>query len=131
MTVKVHYDPQTTLVKGYYPDSINYSSIPEPFIEISDEEHKDISGAMRVIDGALKEYITPDSILLEQGKISKTAQCKIYLNSTDWQIITFTERGRAIDESVTINRPLAVTLQQDIANCTTLEELNNINTNFS
>jgi hypothetical protein len=131
MTVKVHYDPQTTLVKGYYPDSINYSSIPEPFIEISDEEHKDISGAMRVIDGALKEYITPDSILLEQGKISKTAQCKIYLNSTDWQIIAFTERGRAIDESVTINRPLAVTLQQDIANCTTLEELNNINTNFS
>jgi len=75
MHIKVNYDPQTTLVKGYYPDSINHASIPEPCIEISEEEHQEgISKQMCVIDGVYQEYVTPDSLLVEQSKQTKTAQ---------------------------------------------------------
>ena len=54
--IKVNYDPQTTLVKGYYSDSINYASIPEPFIEIEESE-QDNSKQMCVISGNYQEYI--------------------------------------------------------------------------
>ena len=68
---------------------------------------------------------------LNSQKQVKINQCKAYLNSTDWQIIANTERNRVVDEDVATNRPLAVSLQAVIASCTTLEELNNININFS
>jgi len=67
MTIKVNYDTETTLVKGYYPDSITYTSIPEPFIEIEDDV-QDNSKQMCVIDGIYQEYVTPTSVLLEQPK---------------------------------------------------------------
>ena len=38
--IKVNYDTETTLVKGFYPDFISYTSIPEPYIEVSDDEHQ-------------------------------------------------------------------------------------------
>jgi len=80
MTVKVNYDTETTLVKGYYPDAINYALIPKPYIEISDEEHQETLGKqMCVINGVFQEYITPDNVLLEQAKIEKIAQCQLYL----------------------------------------------------
>jgi len=75
MTIKVHYDTKTTLVKGYYPTSINYASIPEPFIEIEDSA-QDNSKQMCVINEVYQEYVTPDSVLLEQAKTIKIAQLK-------------------------------------------------------
>lgn len=75
MTIKVNYDPQTTLVKGYYPDSINYASIPNPFIEIEDSE-QDNSKQMCVIDGVYQEYIKPLNIQLEEAKAAKIIQLK-------------------------------------------------------
>ena len=80
------------------------------------------------------EKLTQDEIdayELEEAKTVKINQCKAYLNNTDWQIIALTERNRVVDENVATNRPLAVSLQAEIAACTTLEELNNININFS
>ena len=71
-----------------------------------------------------------DAYELEEAKTVKINQCKGYLNNTDWQIIALTERNRVVDEDVATNRPLAVSLQAEIAACTTLEELNNININF-
>ena len=71
--IKVNYDPQTTLVSGYYPDSINYSSIPEPFIEIEDEE-QDNSKQMCVIGGVYQEYVKPLNIQLQEAKTSKLSQ---------------------------------------------------------
>lgn len=127
--IKVNYDTETTLVKGYYPHSINYSSIPEPFIEIEDDAQV-LDKQMCVVAGTYQEYIIPDHILLDHEKTKKINQCKTYLNSTDWQIIALTERNRPVDEAVVINRPLAVTLQAEIAACITLEELNLINTDF-
>jgi hypothetical protein len=71
-----------------------------------------------------------DAYELEEAKKIKINQCKAYLNNTDWQIIALTERNKAVDEDVVTNRPLAVSLQAEIAACTTLEELNNINIDF-
>lgn len=131
--IKVNYDTETTLVKGYYPDAINYTSIPEPYIEISDEEHQEALGKqMCVIDGIFQEYVTPDNVLLEQVKIEKITQCQAYLISTDWQVIRLSDptSGEALKEGVAENRALARSRQVEIESCTTLEELNNINTNF-
>lgn len=71
--IKVNYDPQTTLVLGYYPDSINYASIPKPFIEISDEEHRNALGKiMCVNDGVFQEY----QPTLEEAKVAKIREIK-------------------------------------------------------
>lgn len=130
--IKVNYDTETTLVKGYYPDSINYASIPEPYIVISEEEHQEGLGKqMCVINGIYQEYVTPDSVLLEQGKQSKTAQCQAYLEGTDWQAAALIKYGRQLDANVAENCLKAKQWKIDIAACTTLEELNNININFS
>lgn len=145
MTVKVNYDTETTLVKGYYPDSINYASIPEPFIEITDEQHQAaLSKTMCVVNGVFQEYVKPDSLLLEELKAQKIAQCKAYLASTDWEHTAFIERGRAYDETKA-KRLLAVSYQDDIAAITAdgeyfdqnqqpitaLQALENINTAFA
>ena len=132
MTVKVNYDTETTLVKGYYPDAINYASIPEPYIEISDEKHQEALGKqMCVVNGVYQEYVIPDSVLLEQGKQSKTAQCQAYLEGTDWQAAAFIKYNRPLDANVAENCLKAKQWKINIAACTTLEELNNINIDFS
>jgi hypothetical protein len=131
MTVKVNYNIETTLVKGYYPDSINYASIPEPYIEITERQHEIALGKqMCVVDGIFQEYITPDSVLLEQGKQIKTAQCQDYLQGTDWQAVAFIKYSRPIDANVSENCLKAKQWKIDIAACTTLEELENINIDF-
>lgn len=132
--IKVNYDIETTLVKGYYPDAINYASIPEPYIEISGKEHQEALGKqMCVINGVFEEYVTPNNVLLEQAKIEKIAQCQSYLLSTDWQVIRLSDptSGEALKEGVAEKRVLARSLQVNIEACTTLEELNNINIDFS
>lgn len=133
MIVKVNYDTETTLVKGYYPDAINYASIPEPYIEISDEKHQEALGKqMCVINGVFQEYVKPIDIQLQEAKALKIAQCKAYLISTDWQVIRLSDptSGEPLKEGVAEKRTLARSLQVDIEACTTLEELNNINTDF-
>ena len=76
MTIKVNYDTQTTLVKGYYPDSINYASIPKPFIEIEDSEQI-LDKQMCVIGGVYQEYVKPLDIQLQEAKEAKLAQLNI------------------------------------------------------
>lgn len=73
-----------------------------------------------------------DTYKLENAKAEKIAQCKVYLNSTDWQIIRLADptSNEPLKEGVAENRALARSLQGDIAACTTLEELNAININF-
>jgi hypothetical protein len=131
MTIKVNYDRETTLVKGYYSDIINYASIPEPYIEITEGQHEIALGKqMCVVDGIFQEYITPDSVLLEQGKQIKTAQCQDYLEGTDWQAAAFIKYSRPIDANVSENCLKAKQWKIDIAACTTLKELENINIDF-
>jgi len=129
MTIKVNYDTETTLVKGYYPSSINYTSIPEPFIEIKDDAQV-LDKQMCVVNGVYQEYIKPFDVQLQEAKDAKIAQCQTYLNKTDWQAVRLAETGEPMKEGVLENRALARSNQALITSCTTLGELNNINTNF-
>ena len=132
--VKVNYNTETTLVKGYYPDAINYASIPEPYMEISDEKHQEALGKqMCVVNGVYQEYVKPLDVQLQEAKTSKIAQCKAYLISTDWQVIRLSDptSNDPLKEGVAEKRVLARSLQVNIETCTTLEELNNINIDFS
>jgi len=78
--IKVNYDPLTTLVKGYYPDSVNYSSIPEPFIEIEDSE-QDNSKQMCVAGGVYQEYVKPLDVQLQEAKTAKLDELQTSLNA--------------------------------------------------
>ena len=71
--IKVNYNTETTLVEGYYPDAVNYASIPEPFIEI--EYDKQINDKqMCVVGGIYQEYVKSDSELLQEAKDYKLTQ---------------------------------------------------------
>jgi len=131
--IKVNYDTQTTLVKGYYPDTINYASIPEPYIEITEEQHEIALGKqMCVVDGIFQEYIIPNNILLEQQKIIKINICLNYLKNTDWYIIRSLDLSNLnpIPQNILKNRADARSLQDAINNANSLTELNNLNINF-
>lgn len=136
--IKVKYNTKSTKVEGYFPNNIKYKNINEefktidgsPYIEITEEEHQAAMGkTMCVIDGVFQEYVQTDDEILEQTKNSKIAQCKSYLVKTDWQPIAYQERGREYDD-VKTKRLEAVLAQDLIEACTTLEELNQINTDF-
>lgn len=92
--------------------------------EIKLQPHKMVNGIAILLNESeiaeLNQLPSEEDLLnqLNSQKQVKINKCKAYLNSTDWQIIAN-------------NRPLAVSLQAEIAACTTLEELNNININFS
>jgi hypothetical protein len=82
MKIKVHYDLETIIVKGYYPDSVNYASIPEPYIEISLDEYKEalekesLGKTFCIINGIFQEYIKPDSELLKEAIEAKKIEIK-------------------------------------------------------
>jgi hypothetical protein len=70
---------------------------------------------------------------LQEAKALKIAQCKAYLASTDWQVTRLCDptSGEPLKEGVAEKRSLVRSLQVDIEACETLEELENININFS
>lgn len=73
-----------------------------------------------------------DAYELEEAKKVKINQCKAYLSQTDWQIIRLSDptSSEPLKEGVAENRALARSLQDEINDCETLEELNDININF-
>lgn len=96
MKVKVKYNQQTTLVEGYFPSSLNYPNNVidtesktidgSPYIEITEEQHQEaLVKQMCVIEGVFQEYVTPNDVLLKEGKASKIQETKtkrdIFLNS--------------------------------------------------
>lgn len=92
MTVKVNYDKETTLVKGYYPDIVNYASIPKPYIEITEGQHEIALGKqMCVVDGIFQEYIIPNNILLEQLKKEKKNKLKFNRQTFQYSNFVFEE----------------------------------------
>lgn len=60
MSIKVNYDAVTGEIKGFYPDGINYDSIPEPYIEIDAVAHQDCinNQGNRIVDVTNKVIIT-------------------------------------------------------------------------
>lgn len=100
--IKVHYNSQTNEVMGYYPDSINYKNIPEPYIEITAEEHQNALGKqMVVIDGVLQEFQedeeTQKNNLLQNkiGQAKQEARKRIFIVYPDyvqWNILREEEK---------------------------------------
>jgi hypothetical protein len=58
--VKVNYDATTGKIKGFFPDTETYSSIPDPNIEIDEATHLDCinNPGLRKVDIATLEIIT-------------------------------------------------------------------------
>ena len=91
MKVKVNYNRETNLVVGYYPDSTNYETIPEPFVEINLSDQ--VNGKqMCVIDGVYQEYIKPRAEILLDEKKKKTAEIKSTAASEIKKIFTIEEQ---------------------------------------
>lgn len=67
---------------------------------------------------------------LKEVKETKISQCKSYLNSTDWYIIRLADSGDVMPDEVKTKRTQARDNINLIESCTTLEEINNINTDF-
>jgi len=117
--IKVNYDPKTTLVTGYYPDFINYTSIPEPYIEIPDEIHQAIlARRMCVVDGILKEYVPTEEEKINNLRNSLVASRRNYLRtSNDYYAPHF-------PQEVLYKRALARKQIEDMGSCKTLSSLN-------
>jgi hypothetical protein len=141
-TIKVKYNQETTRVMGYYPSFTKYNNIVvdedaktidgSPYIEVTEEEHQAALelNIAAVVDGKLTEYTKTDQELVEELKNSKLAACNSYLIATDWQAIRKAESDVDFKEGVLDNRALARSLQDDITNAITVEELELINTDF-
>lgn len=94
--IKAKYNQQTTLVEGYFPNFVNYPSYTinieaktiddSPYIEITEDQYQAALGKqMCVIEEVFQEYVTPNDVLLKEGKASKIQETKtkrdIFLNS--------------------------------------------------
>lgn len=122
--IKAHYDQETNLVKGYYPDNINYKTIPEPYIEIENKDQV-LGKKMCVVDNVYQEYVAPESEKLEQLKNSKISTCKSYLDRTDWKPIREIDVPDSYQEADKQLRILARIAINDLEELTTLEEIQN------
>lgn len=96
--VKVHYNEVTKKVEGFYPDSVEYAAIPEPYIEVTDERHAELvemanSGKELYVKSIKdKEFALRDIIVSqEQQRQNRIAELKSLLAQTDYQAIKYAE----------------------------------------
>jgi len=86
MKIKTQYNPQTSLVCGYFPENKDYSLsfvIDQraktisglPYIEI-EELDQVLDKEMCVIDGVYQEYIKPLNLQIEEAKQEKLRELK-------------------------------------------------------
>ena len=62
--VKVNYNVTTGEIIGFYPDAIDYSVVPTPYIEIDEASHIDCIGnpGLRIVDIVNKKIITVTTV---------------------------------------------------------------------
>ena len=107
--------------------------------EIKLQPHKMVDGIAILLTeneiAELNQAPSEENLLnqLNSQKQVKINKCKAYLNDTDWYIIRMLDPSNSsiVADNILINRANARAFQKDINNVTTLEELNNININFS
>lgn len=108
--VKIHYDSQTGIVKGNFPNKVKYNyPIPTPFIEIEESEQDKTGKMMMVVDGVYQEYIKPDSELLEEAKKVRISTRTSYLSNTDWYITREADEPNSYPQEIKDKRILART----------------------
>jgi len=129
--IKVKYNPETTLVNGYFPANINYPSITIddvnktitdqsgifPYIEITKEQHEEGMGKnMVVVNGNYQEYVKTSAELLQNAKDNKIAEIQtakeidLYLN------VSYNNKDFISSEKAVSNMTGAIILDQDSYN---------------
>jgi len=129
--IKVKYNPETTLVNGYFPANINYPSITIddvnktitdqsgifPYIEITKEQHEEGMGKnMVVVNGNYQEYVKTSAELLQNAKDNKIAEIQtakeidLYLN------VSYNNKDFISSEKAVNNMTGAIILNQDSYN---------------
>ena len=129
--IKVKYNPETTLVNGYFPANINYPSITIddvnktitdqsgilPYIEITKEQHEEGMGKnMVVVNGNYQEYVKTSAELLQNAKDNKIAEIQtakeidLYLN------VGYNNKDFISSEKAVSNMTGAIILNQDSYN---------------
>jgi len=129
--IKVKYNPETTLVNGYFPANINYPSITIdevnktitdqsgifPYIEISEEQREEGMGKnMVVVNGNYQEYVKTSDELLQETKNNKIAEIQtakeidLYLN------VSYNNKDFISSEKAVSNMTGAIILDQDSYN---------------
>ena len=129
--IKVKYNPETTLVNGYFPANINYPSITIddvnktitdqsgifPYIEITKEQHEEGMGKnMVVVNGNYQEYVKTSAELLQNAKNNKIAEIQtakeidLYLN------VGYNNKDFISSEKAVSNMTGAIILNQDSYN---------------
>ena len=92
--VKVNYDSTTGEIKGFYPDFVKYSNIPEPLIEVTEDTWHDCIAniGLRKVDLTSLVIVkyTPAKTLAEVQE-TKVAELKTFLADTDYQAIKYLE----------------------------------------
>lgn len=80
--VKVNYNAATGEIKGFYPDSIIYSSIPEPYIEIDKATHQECidNPGLRKVD-----LTTLKVVECELATVTQTTDEKIAALDVEYQ----------------------------------------------
>jgi hypothetical protein len=111
--IRVSYNITTTLVIGYYLDSIKYGSIPVPFIEITEEEHKNaLDKVMCVKNGIYQEYVKTNTQLLREAKSIKAQEIKIATQTALYQHIIYNGHDFIVSEKAASNILGAIILNQ-------------------
>lgn len=106
--------------------------------EIKLQPHKMVNGiAILLTESEIAELnrLPSEEDLLNELNLQKQVkinQCQSYLKNTDWHIIRMLDPSNSsvVPDNILINRANARTFQKDINDVITLEELNNINTDF-
>lgn len=78
--VKVNYDVNGKIL-GFYPDNIDYSFIPEPYVEISEIDYQKIlpdTIKYRVCEGKLVDISNSDEYMYEQRIYEMAHKSAIY-----------------------------------------------------
>ena len=96
--VKVHYNEVTRKVEGFYPDFIEYETVPEPYVEVTDERHAELvemanSGKELYLTNLVEKSFDLREIVIsqERQRQNRIAELKSLLAQTDYQAIKYAE----------------------------------------
>ena len=129
--IKVKYNPETTLVNGYFPANINYPSITIdevnktitdqsgifPYIEITKEQHEEGMGKnMVVVNGNYQEYVKTSAELLQEAKDTKIAEIQTAKETDLYLNVSYNNKDFISSEKAVSNMTGAIILNQDSYN---------------
>ena len=94
-----HVDENNKLF-GWYDSGI-HSSIPEPKIEVSEEQHLEaIENQHNYVESDGSTKLVEEALTSEQ----KIIEAKIYLSSTDWYVIREADSGKEMPSDIKTKR---------------------------